>query len=133
MLLTYLLAIVLALVVVYYIQSLYNEPQPHVSMAYNSVSHIGYGYINNTLSYAISISEIYCRTPSNERYDFATRNNDTLQPGSNTFIEVASNSTNLLPANCTNWGVHYSAKSANTTAGNAPYFVQTGPNTIVVK
>ena len=131
LLLTYALAIILAVVIVVYLESAYNQPQPRMSMAYNSLSHTGYGYINNTLSYAISVNYIYCKTPGANKYDFRTSNNDVLQPGSNTFIEVAENSTALLPGNCTAWGVSYSEQPLNTS--NSVYIVQTSQNTIVVK
>ncbi len=104
----YIIAIVVSLVAIYYINSVYNMPQPYVYMSYNSVGQYGSGFVNNTLSYPIQIKTIYCSTPNGQKQEFGTPNNNTLNPGTNTVIVIGiTNKSHALSSNCSDWKVDY--------------------------
>jgi hypothetical protein len=88
-------------------------------MAYNSVSQVGIGYVNNTLPYPIGITTIYCTIPNGNRQTFGAPNNNTLMPGSNTLIKIGISGNALLAPNCTGWMVSYTRLTINSATPNS--------------
>ncbi len=132
--LPYLASIAVALVIILYFQSVYSPAQPTVLMRFNYSQQTGYGYIINTLPYAINVSSIYCKTSSGTKEEFNTKLDHSLQPGSNTFMTVSvDNSMETLPQSCGGWGVLYTKGILNTTPNNSPVYVQTGSNTFKIE
>lgn len=131
----YIIAIIVAAAAVYYINMVYNPPQPNVVMSFNYQKQAGNGYINNTLPFTIAISAIYCKLPDNSKILFENDNNGTLSPGSNTFITISANNTNSVPTDCANWGVIYVKANATNPYANSSYngIVQTSANGFIVK
>ncbi len=121
----YLLAIIICLAAVYYIYQAEVQPQPQVNIAYNSVTQIGIGYVNNTLGYPIEITSIYCTIPNGNRQTFGTPNNNTLMPGTNTVLEIGITHNTMLALNCTDWSVSYTRLAADTKAPNIPVVQKT--------
>ena len=121
----YALAIVISIAAVAYVDSAYNPPQPSVQIHFNYTAQVGKGYINNTLPYAIQITDIYCTTPNGNKNVFGSPNNNTLNPGSNTFIIIdTSNKAIILPTDCADWKVSYTkTNSLSSNTSNNPFTV----------
>jgi hypothetical protein len=123
----YIAAIVVAGTSVYYINIVYNPPQPTVSVTYNALASAGSGFILNTLPFPIQITTIYCTIPKGEKLVFGSPNNNTLASGSKTIIEIATNNrTTGLPANCGDLKVGYIQVSESQVANresNSPFEV----------
>jgi hypothetical protein len=107
-LILYVAAILVCIGAVYSLNIIYNQPQPLVQMTYNSVAQAGEGYINDTFSFPIAITSIYCTLPSGKRMVFSNPSNNIVEPNSNTYIVVGiSSSSDPLSKNCTDWKVSY--------------------------
>ena len=116
----YIIAIAVCASAVYYLNTVYNTPQPYVYVSYNTLAQGGIGYVNNTLSFPIEVTSIYCTIPSGIKEIFGNPNNNILVPGSNTQIMIGINNELVkLPANCTNWKVDYDRLPANATPPNS--------------
>ncbi|MCL5429992.1 MAG: hypothetical protein M1504_00775 [Candidatus Marsarchaeota archaeon] len=109
----YAIIIIAAAMVILEVSASYDQKQPLVYMNYNVISQSGVGYINNTLSYPIHINYVYCLLPSGQKDEFGYPNNNTLNPGTNTVVDVIASSTkNGFTDNCTRWMVSYAQVSA---------------------
>jgi hypothetical protein len=118
----YITALIVCIVAVYYINTIYNAPQPYVNVTYNysATAQYGIGYINNTLPYPIEITSIYCTLPNGTREVFGNPNNNILVRGSNTVIDIQVNNLNVpLHKNCTKWKVGFDELPANAVPPNA--------------
>lgn len=116
----YLAAIIVSIIAIYYIYQVEYQPQPYVSMTYNSSLQFGMGYVNNTLPYPIRIETIYCTAPGGQKEAFGDPNNNTLASGSNTTIEVGTAMNITIPDGCSDWGITYVRLAANNTVQNSP-------------
>ena len=117
----YLIAIAVCAFSVYELNLIYNPPQPYVYMNYNTVAQGGIGFVLNTLPFTIHINNIYCQAPNGTRDIFGDPNNNTLQRGSNTPIEIGVNQPGVqrIAPGCSTWKVSYlkvSSLSANTAS-----------------
>jgi hypothetical protein len=107
-LILYVAAILVSAVAVYGLDYAYNPPQPDFHMSYNAISQVGQGYVNDTFSYPIEITSIYCTQPNGERVEFPDSSNNIVQPNSNTYIVIGvSAATDKLPINCADWKLTY--------------------------
>lgn len=102
----YIIAIIISIAAVYYLNTMYNQPQPHFFVLYSDNNSAGFGMLYNNLSYPIVVSDFYCTSPNGEKYEFASGNANALAPGQNESISLNSG-TNILPENCTGWKVSY--------------------------
>lgn len=126
-LILYLAAIVVSVGAVYSINMIYNQPQPFVHMTYNSVSQSGEGYVNDTFSFPIEITSVYCTLSSGEKMVFSNPSNNIVEPNSNTFIVVGvSSGANRLATGCADWKVSYTnAQGISTNMSNTVQIQQT--------